>query len=163
MPIYVLIALATIAGMELVAYLTHRYLMHGPLWSLHRSHHEPREGAFEKNDLFGVFFALPSIVLIYFGRGGENPVLLAIGIGMAAYGAIYFLFHDVLVHRRIDHGARPRRGYLARIVRAHHIHHSVHTREGAVSFGFLYAPPIDKLKRRAATGTESVGSRTATR
>ena len=157
MLIYLLIVFATIAGMELVAYLTHRYLMHGLLWSLHRSHHEPREGTFEKNDLFGVFFALPSIALIYFGRGGENPVLLSIGIGMAAYGAIYFLFHDVLVHRRIEHGSRPSSGYLARIVRAHHIHHSVHTRDGAVSFGFLYAPPIDKLKRQASAARQSAG------
>ena len=33
-----------LAGMELVAWVTHRYLMHGPLWFLHASHHRPREG-----------------------------------------------------------------------------------------------------------------------
>jgi len=26
------------------------------------------------------------------------------------------------------------------------MHHAVHTREGCVSFGFLYAPPLNKLK-----------------
>jgi hypothetical protein len=31
--------------------------MHGFLWVLHKSHHEPRKGAFELNDLFGFIFA----------------------------------------------------------------------------------------------------------
>ena len=56
--------LAVFAGMELAAWLMHRYLMHGPLWILHASHHRPRTGRFEANDLFGVFFAVPSIIFI---------------------------------------------------------------------------------------------------
>ena len=53
--------LAGLVGMEVVAYLTHKYLMHGWLWSLHESHHVPHDHALEKNDWFGFFFALPSI------------------------------------------------------------------------------------------------------
>ena len=144
-----LIFAATVAAMEGVAYLTHRYLMHGPLWFLHESHHVEREGKVERNDLFGVLFAIPSIALIYLGTRGATP-LLWIGLGMTAYGAIYFLFHDVLVHRRIGHSAKLRSRYLRRIVQAHHIHHATRGRDGAVSFGFLYAPPLERLKRALA-------------
>jgi beta-carotene 3-hydroxylase len=126
-------------AMEGIAYLMHKHLMHGPLWMLHESHHRPRQGVFERNDLFGVFFALPSIVLIYLGTHGQ-PMLLAVGCGMTAYGAAYFGFHDVVVHRRVRTSFVPRGTYLRRIVRAHLIHHRTLTREGAVSFGFLYAP-----------------------
>lgn len=126
-------------GMEGVAWLTHRYLMHGPLWSLHRSHHEPRPGRFERNDLFGGLFSLPSIALIYLGTHG-TPWALPLGIGMTAYGAAYFLFHDVLVHKRLRPRWRPQGAYLDRIVRAHLRHHRTHTKHGAVSFGFLWAP-----------------------
>ena len=30
--------------------------------------------------------------------------------------------------------------YMKRIMKAHYVHHKVHTREGAEAFGFLYAP-----------------------
>lgn len=126
-------------GMEGVAYLTHKYVMHGPLWVLHESHHRPRSGRFELNDVFGVLFATPAIVLIYVGSHGSS-LLLPLGIGITAYGAVYVAFHDILVHRRVRHHWMPKRGYLRRLVRAHLIHHRTRTRDGAQSFGFLYAP-----------------------
>jgi beta-carotene 3-hydroxylase len=132
--------LVTFLGMEGVAHLMHRHLMHGPLWVLHESHHRPRQSAwFERNDLFGILFAIPSILLIYLGTHG-HPMLLAVGLGMTAYGVAYFAFHDVIVHRRVRHSWAPKSAYLRRIVRAHLVHHKTLTREGAVSFGFLYAP-----------------------
>jgi beta-carotene 3-hydroxylase len=136
---FALLFLAAFAAMEGIAYLMHKYLMHGALWMLHESHHRPRQGVFERNDLFGVFFALPSIVLIYLGTHGQ-PLLLAVGSGMTLYGAAYFAFHDVIVHRRVRSSFVPKGTYFRRIVRAHLIHHRTLTREGAVSFGFLYAP-----------------------
>ena len=90
---YVAIFFAALLAMEGVAWLTHRYLMHGPLWVLHRSHHRRRDGAFERNDWFGVIFAVPSMILIALGVEGR-PALLAIGLGMTAYGFVYFLVHD---------------------------------------------------------------------
>jgi len=137
---FAVLTLVALVGMEGVAWLTHRFLMHGPLWCLHRSHHEPRPGRFERNDLFGIFFSLPSIALIYLGTHG-TPWALPLGIGMTLYGAAYFLFHDVLVHKRLRLGLQPRGAYLERIVRAHLRHHRTHTKRGAVSFGFLWAPP----------------------
>ena len=102
----------TIAFMEGFAYVVHRWVMHGRLgWLLHASHHRARSGMFELNDLYGVIFAVPSIFLLYVGVQGDWGAWAAwVGAGIAAYGAIYFGFHDVIVHRRIDHRlsrARP--------------------------------------------------------
>jgi beta-carotene 3-hydroxylase len=40
----------------------------------------------------------------------------------------------------------PHSGYLKRLVQAHRLHHAVKGREGCVSFGFLYAPPVARLR-----------------
>ena len=140
-----LILLATFLVMEGVALVTHRYVMHGFLWSLHKSHHEPREGRFEKNDWFAVMFAAPSIVFIFLGMNVFWPFLW-VGLGMTAYGLMYFIFHDVIVHQRIRFRQIPRFGYLRHIVQAHRLHHAVDSKHGAVSFGFLYAPPLAGLR-----------------
>ena len=152
-PLYAVLFLSTLAAMEGVAWVTHRYLMHGPLWFLHASHHRPHRGRFEWNDLFGVFFSIPSIVLIWYGTHGY-PSLLFIGLGMAAYGVAYFGFHDVIVHRRLPLRLSPRSRYLRRIIQAHLIHHRTHRKYGARSFGFLYAPPLEKLNRRSGAAAQ---------
>jgi len=139
----------TIASMEVVAYAAHRWVMHGPGWFLHRSHHRPRPGRFEANDLYAVIFALPSILLLY---GGVNldwgEWAIAVGCGIAAYGLIYFGFHDVIVHRRLQHRYLPRSTYMKRIVQAHRLHHATESKYGSVSFGFLWAPRPEALKRQ---------------
>ncbi len=132
--------IAALLTMELVAYVSHRYLMHGPLWFLHRSHHVVHTARFEWNDLFGMMFALPAIACIWAATSGGPWMLLPIGLGMTAYGFIYFVFHDVVVHRRFRLRQVPRSRYLRRIIKAHLIHHRTHHRQGAQSFGFLYAP-----------------------
>ena len=141
--------------MEAVAWLTHRYVMHGWLWSLHRSHHEPRLGAFEKNDWFAVIFAIPSIALIYVGVHYEI-LALAAGLGILGYGLIYFFFHDILVHRRFDFGWRPTHGYFAQVVQAHRLHHAVKSKDGCVSFGFIFPPSPKRLKAMLAAKPEAV-------
>lgn len=137
------IGAATFVAMEGFASAMHRWVMHGPLWVLHQDHHTAKHGKFELNDLFGIVFALPSVALIYAGTHGR-PLMLPVGIGMAAYGLVYWGFHDVLVHRRLPHRWLPESGYLRRIVQAHHIHHRTRTKEGAESFGFLYAKDYGK-------------------
>lgn len=145
----ILLLLATIAAMEGVAYAAHRWVMHGPGWFLHAIHHRARTGLFEANDLYATIFALPSIALLYAGvQLGLWPGLTWIGAGIAAYGAIYFGFHDVIVHRRVPHRYVPRSSYMKRIVQAHRLHHAVETKQGAVSFGFLWAPRADVLANR---------------
>ena len=140
------VMLACLFGMEFVAWASHKYVMHGFMWCWHESHHTPREGMFELNDLFAAMFAVPSIILIYLGTSG-TPVLLWAGIGIALYGLVYFVFHDVIVHRRIRTGYIPKSAYMRRIVEAHWIHHSLTGKEDGVSFGFIYAPPVDELLR----------------
>lgn len=147
MLINALIVVATIVFMELVSIVAHKYVMHGFGWGWHRSHHEVRSGWFEKNDLYAVFFAALAIVLIYLGSQGRHP-LEWIGAGMTAYGLLYFVAHDGLVHRRWPFRYVPRRGYLKRLYQAHRMHHAVAGQHGAVSFGFLYAPPVARLKRQ---------------
>ncbi len=143
----VLIFLVTVLGMELFAYAAHRWIMHGPGWFLHKSHHRPRTGNWELNDLYAAIFAVPSFVLLLGGvQLGWWPGFTWIGAGIAAYGAIYFGFHDLIVHKRIRHRYIPRSSYMKRIVQAHRLHHAVRTRKGTVSFGFLYAPRPEVLK-----------------
>ncbi|RST31482.1 beta-carotene hydroxylase [Sphingomonas ginkgonis] len=148
---------ATVAFMEAFAYGMHRWVMHGRLgWLLHASHHRERHGPFELNDLYAVIFAAPSIALIWMGTtGGWGPPAVWIGAGIAVYGAIYFGFHDIIVHRRIAHRVVPRSRYFKRIVQAHRLHHAVETREGTVSFGFIYAPPVERLKALLRKGDRS--------
>jgi len=147
----------TIAAMEGVAYVTHRWVMHGPGWFLHESHHRPRTGRWELNDLYFVIFATPSIVLLVLGTSGTaGDWATWVGAGIAGYGAIYLGFHDIIVHRRLATGYVPRSAYMKRIVQAHRLHHVVETKQGTVSFGFIYAPRPEvlkaELKRREMAG-----------
>ncbi len=139
-----LIVLLTIAAMELVAWASHKYVMHGFGWAWHASHHGHRRGWFEKNDLYAFVFAGVSIALIWFGTQGTWP-LQWIGAGMAGYGLLYFIAHDGLVHGRWPFQLQARRGYLKRLVQAHRLHHAIAAREAGVSFGFLLAPSQAKL------------------
>ncbi len=140
--------LAALLAMEGVAWATHRFLMHGPCWSWHASHHAPRRGGFERNDLFGLVFAVLCTAIFWQGaQPGWAPLWWA-AAGMSTYGILYALVHDGLVHRRFPLPFRAKRGYLARLAEAHHLHHATHAREGAVSFGFLMPPDIAGLRRR---------------
>lgn len=135
------IVVGTFLFMEWVAWATHKYIMHGFLWSWHKSHHTMHDHTLEKNDLFAVVFSLPSIVLIWMGNYLEGwGVLAYFGYGVMSYGIFYFLFHDVLVHRRIKFKINPRKGYLNRIMNAHYVHHEKRTKDGGKAFGFLWAP-----------------------
>ena len=137
---------AALIGMEGVAWIVHRKLMHGRLWSLHRSHHAEGRHGFEANDWFGVAFAVIAVALFVVGsRPGWRP-LWWVAAGMTAYGVLYAVVHDGLVHRRLPFFKTPRSGYLGRLAQAHHLHHATHGKEGAVSFGFLFAPDPDRLR-----------------
>ena len=142
--INILLLVSTFAAMEGVAIFSHKYVMHGFMWCWHESHHLPRKSIVDENDLFAAIFAVPSIVLIYLGAEG-NPHLLWVGIGIALYGLMYSIFHDVIVHRRINIKYKAKNAYMRRIIEAHWVHHSTQGKEGAVSFGFLYSPEVDKL------------------
>lgn len=143
--------LGAAAGMELVAFAVHKYWMHGPGWGWHRSHHEPRAGTFEKNDLYALFFGAIAVAIFWASASAWPPLWWA-GAGMTAYGLLYALVHDGLVHRRFHVPFAARGGYLKRLAQAHRLHHAVRERDGAVSFGFLWAPPPRRLKRQLRDG-----------
>lgn len=139
---------ATVVGMELLAYAMHRWVMHGPGWVLHASHHRTtRRGRFEANDLYAVLFAAVSITLFAVG-GGPSSLVWWIGAGTVVYGILYAFVHDGITHRRWRAWKAPSRGYVARLVRAHRLHHAVTSRDGAVSFGFLWAASPERLARQ---------------
>jgi len=138
--INILIVVATFMAMEGVAWLVHKYVMHGFLWRLHQSHHSPHEGPLERNDLFSVLFAIPAILC--FIIGSNNPAfrwLIWVGVGGSLYGFVYFVFHDVIVHRRIKIHFRPANRYLRKIIRAHKVHHKNRNKSNGEAFGFLYS------------------------
>ena len=97
---YILVLLATFFLMEGVTWCTHRFVMHGFLWILHKDHHQVEPGFFEKNDAFFVIFAIPSMLLIFFGTFDDVWWMQAIGFGIMAYGFAYFMVHDVIIHQR---------------------------------------------------------------
>lgn len=134
--------------MEGVAWATHKYIMHGFLWTWHRSHHTVHNHALERNDLFALVFSVPSVTLIVIGF--ELPTvdyLKFVGFGILAYGLFYFIFHDVIVHRRIKIKFKAKSNYLRRIINAHYVHHEKHSKEGGQAFGFLFAPKKYDVKK----------------
>lgn len=136
-----LITIGTFLFWEFVAWFTHKYVMHGFLWTWHKSHHSVHDHALEKNDWFAVVFSVPSIGLFYYGSlVSYNPYLLAVGLGILCYGIFYLVFHDVIVHQRIIWRPAKRSRYLQRMIHAHYIHHSKHSKDNCEAFGFLYAP-----------------------
>lgn len=130
----------TVLFMEFAAWSLHKYVMHGFLWSLHEDHHYPYVKPFQKNDLFAVFFAVPSFFFILFGTQFGMPVLGAVGFGIMAYGILYFFVHEIIIHRRFKF-FRGRGWYFNALIRAHRDHHKVQGKEGSSNFGMLIAHP----------------------
>lgn len=125
--------------MELSGWFIHKYLMHGPLWKIHKTHHQPSKSFFELNDLFSLFFGGIAIVLIFLGVEALD-YRFWIGVGISTYGMLYFFLHDVLVHRRLKWFDRPKNSWLMGIFKAHQAHHKTNQKEGAVSFGLFLVP-----------------------
>lgn len=138
------LVVATVAFMEWFAAWSHEHIMHGWGWGWHKSHHQPHDGLFEKNDLYAVVFASVAIALFAVGGAWFWP-LWWVALGITIYGVLYFLMHDGLVHQRWPFKYIPRKGYLKRVYQAHRLHHAVEGRDGCVSFGFVYAEPVEKL------------------
>lgn len=135
---YLLVLLGTFIAMEGVTWCTHRFVMHGFLWYLHKDHHQTEPGFFEKNDAFFIIFAIPSMLLIYFGTFDKVWWMQAIGFGIMAYGFAYFIVHDVIIHQRFKWFTRSNNTYVRAIRWAHKMHHKHLSKEEGESFGMLY-------------------------
>jgi beta-carotene 3-hydroxylase len=138
--VYISILVATVLFMEFFAILTHKYIMHGPGWFLHKSHHVKnvhKSSKFELNDLYFVIFSIPSIVSIVYGFLNINYFFLSVGFGMLVYGLIYLLFHDIIVHKRFGFKFKAKGVYAKKVISSHMKHHACKSKKGATNFGFL--------------------------
>lgn len=125
--------------MEVFSWTIHKYLMHGPLWKIHKSHHVHTKGFFELNDIFTIFFGSIAVVLIFLGID-QFDYRFWIGSGISLYGLSYFVLHDVLIHKRFKWLGRPKGKYLKGITKAHQAHHRTNKKSDAVSFGLFLVP-----------------------
>ena len=67
-------------------------------------------------------------------------ILTGIGFGISAYGVVYFLIHDVLIHRRFNWFDKAQNKYFKAIRKAHRVHHKQRDKENCECFGMLYIP-----------------------
>jgi beta-carotene 3-hydroxylase len=137
-----ILVLGTAFLMEFVAWATHKYVMHGFLWTLHADHHKKDHyGFLERNDAFFLIFAIPSMALFVVGSlTGLHTPWLWIGLGILIYGILYFLVHEVFIHQRIKWFRTTNNPYLLAIRRAHKVHHKHLGKEGGECFGMLIVP-----------------------
>lgn len=152
--ISILIVLIAFVAMEGVAWFSHKYLMHGLFWHLHKDHHKKESsGFFEHNDFFFLIFAIPGIISLYFGMANGYNYLFWIGLGITLYGMAYFLLHDIFIHQRFKLLRNTDNPYFRAIRRAHKVHHKHLNKEEGECFGMLWVPL--KYFREAKTKSSS--------
>src|SRR5438045_6969982 len=120
---FILISLSAFLVMEGTTWCTHRFVMHGFLWYLHRDHHQKGTGFFEKNDAFFLIFAIPSWLCIMLGLQNNVYWMAAIGFCIAMYGLAYFIVHEIIIHQCFKWFTRSTNTYIRTIRWAHKMHH----------------------------------------
>ena len=138
---WILIYVTTFLFMEFMAWFSHKYIMHGFLWHLHKDHHKKDHGSwFERNDLFFIFYAVVSMSLVIlwgeFGFWAGLPMAL----GIFTYGMSYFIVHDIFIHQRFKILRTTNSKYAKGLRRAHKIHHKSIHKGGGECFGMLWVP-----------------------
>ncbi|MGF1556921.1 beta-carotene hydroxylase [Paucihalobacter sp.] len=139
--LWIVIFFSTFLIMEFNAWFTHKYIMHGFLWTLHRDHHhKDHKSWFERNDAFFIFYAVVSMSCWYFWSTYSLWYFLPIGIGIMAYGLAYFIVHDVFIHQRFKWLRNIDNAYARGVRRAHKIHHKHLGKNKGENFGMLIVP-----------------------
>ena len=138
---WILVFLGTYCFMEFMAWFTHKYIMHGFLWSIHKDHHlKDHDSWFERNDAFFAFYAVVSIGFFLLWKYAGFWAGLPIGLGIFAYGLSYFLVHDIFIHQRFKLFRNANNWYAKGVRRAHKIHHKHLGKEDGECFGMLFVP-----------------------
>lgn len=138
---WILIFFGTFFIMEFNAWFTHKYIMHGFLWGLHKDHHhKDHDSWFERNDAFFLFYAVVSMILFYLWSYENVWYCLPIAFGILAYGAAYFIVHDIFIHRRFKWLRNVDNKYARGLRRAHKIHHKHLGKDKGENFGMLIVP-----------------------
>jgi beta-carotene 3-hydroxylase len=127
-------------GMELTAWATHKFVMHGFMWYFHKDHHQKEHNWYEKNDVFFLIFAIPGCLFVILGAIDNFSWFFFAGLGITLYGFSYFLVHDIFIHQRIKFFRNTNQPYLLALRRAHKAHHKNIEKEEGVSFGMLIVP-----------------------
>ena len=141
MGLYIAVFFMTFFMMEFMAWFTHKYVMHGFLWSLHADHHKKdHESWFERNDTFFIFYAVVSMTFFYLWQNEILDIGLAIGLGIFAYGLTYFLVHDIFIHQRFKLFRNANNKYARALRRAHKMHHKHLGKDKGECFGMLLFP-----------------------
>ena len=135
--LFIISVIGSFTGMEAASWFIHKYLMHGPLWNIHKTHHQHTKTAVELNDLFALLFGGIAIVLLVWGLNTENSILAGAGTGISLYGFSYFILHDLFIHRRIKLFKRSESPFLNALAEAHRDHHKSREKENSTSFGLL--------------------------
>lgn len=139
--LWIFVFLGTFIAMEGMAWFTHKYIMHGLLWSLHKDHHhKDHSNWWERNDLFFIFYALVSIGFFLLWRYEGVWFGLPIGLGILAYGITYFTVHDIFIHQRFKMFRNANNKYAKGIRRAHKMHHKHLGKDDGECFGMLFVP-----------------------
>ncbi len=134
-------------GMELASWFIHKYIMHGPLWFIHKTHHHPQKTFFELNDVFSLIFGSIAILLIITGAASLSPGFF-VGLAISTYGMIYFVLHDVFVHRRVKWINKLNHPYFNTIKWAHKMHHKHLDKNPGESYGLLWVAKKYYKKRQ---------------
>ena len=143
--------------LEAFSYVVHRWLFHGFLWPLHKTHHLPRKGAFEANDLFSFLFGSVSVLLLVFSDKSLESLALPFGLGIALYGAVYFVVHDLFTHRRFIPFVSSNRFFSA-IRAAHQRHHQSVQKDGREPYGLFAVDYWQFGIRKDVEGKDSVSN-----
>ena len=89
--VWILALIGSFSIMEFMAWFTHKYIMHGFLWSLHKDHHKKdHKSWFERNDTFFIFYAVVSMIFVISWSDYGFTLGLPIAIGIFLYGLTYF-------------------------------------------------------------------------
>jgi beta-carotene 3-hydroxylase len=143
----VLLVVGAFLGMEVLVYLSHRFVMHGPGMPIHKSHHQRRpEPGLERNDLYPLMGSV--VAMLGFGLGlnvGGLHALLPIAVGLTIYGAAYFFVHDIYIHRRL-----PWFGVELGVCERLNAAHRIDPLWGGERYGMLFPVVPAALRQRAS-------------
>ena len=139
--LYIVVFLLTFLIMEFMAWFSHKFIMHGFLWSLHADHHKKdHDSWFERNDAFFIFYAVVSMFFFFLWQNKILASGLAIGLGIFAYGLTYFFVHDIFIHQRFKLFRKANNKYARALRRAHKMHHKHVGKNQGECFGMLLFP-----------------------
>jgi len=144
--IWVFTLITTFMITEFTAWFNHKYIMHGPLWILHKDHHKKdHKSWFERNDTFFLFYAVVSMLFVLSWAKLDFIYGLPIAIGIFLYGLTYFIVHDIFIHQRFKFLKKANNWYAKGVRKAHKMHHANIKKNGGESFGMLF-PPLKYFK-----------------